>query len=207
MTKRILLLILAFALIYGALYWIAFSPGGKAGTAQFIQGSSIGVFKALLPKVYFESQIEKERDRMVYKIFYCSKPEMERLKQEAKSQGRTDININLTTIEFYVDLFVIPYLFLLTLILITTLNWKQKAGAVFWGSLLMYIFYLFKMFLVALTFISENSIGVYDLGPIWEERFSGFTSILNFSFSFFAAMVIWVLVTVKDNNWRNILIR
>ena len=120
---------------------------------------------------------------------------------------KAHVNIGLTAIKFYIDLFVIPYLFLLTLILVTTLNWKQKTKAVFWGSLLMLAFFLFKMFLFVLIFISENSIGVYDLGPTWEKRIGGFASILNFSFSFFAAMVIWVLVTFKDSNWRNILIR
>lgn len=99
----------------------------------------------------------------------------------------------------------LPICMFISLILATPFKWKRKIWAFFWGFLLTNGFICLKIILLIIhRFNHTESCNLFELNPAWKEKLnylvyflveSGETSLL-------VAVVIWLLVSFRKNEWK-----
>ena len=141
------------------------------------------------------------------RVVYSSKAEVDRQIQLAKQRGDRQINMSGISYDLYFNLLFTTYIiYLLTLILITPINWKSKIWAVVIGTLIFFVFTIFKIATLLLNLFNKSALDMYKLGDFGTDFVERLAVLLrSLGFSAFIVILIWVLVAFRKSNWRNLL--
>jgi len=99
--------------------------------------------------------------------------------------------------------------FLTALILATPISCKRRAKALFWGLILLNIFFVFRLAVLVIFHFSTEPVSIFVLTPFWERMWSIIYRefVVNCIFGFIASIFIWILVSFRRDDWNRILMR
>ncbi len=207
LTKRLLLFLLFFVLSYLFLYFLVNTESINRLNASFLETTALSTVQTLLPKAKYEHRVDFTETRTILVLGFVNKEKLQEMIAEAKAKGAKTLDFDVEEVRYYVDYFVLPLIFLFSLIIATPISIKQKLLALLWGFLLFTAYYVFKIFLFMLMHISTNNIGIYDFGEGFESALKSLTRVMELNFSMLMAVLIWLLVALSKSNWKEIILQ
>ncbi len=194
-----------FLLLYGAMTAISLVPSvGAAFNAAYRQPTE-PILKSLLSKAYLQLKTEVGKPD-VLRVEYASKEQVQRQMAEAKQSGQANARIvgrdNL--ISFY-NLFLSFWLFLVALILLSPISWKEKALGIVVGSLLFYLYTVLKVYLAMLVIFNQPDIAIYQTGDFWLKIGRSILYFMTLGTNVLVVLLLWALAAFRRGNWREVL--
>jgi hypothetical protein len=101
-----------------------------------------------------------------------------------------------------------PTALVMALVLATRINWRRRFAAFGWGLVWVHVFIAFLLGLIIVSTICDRpSLGLFTVSPFWQKTvafwYEIFIALLGGRFA--AAVLIWILVTFKRDDWSNLL--
>jgi hypothetical protein len=194
-----------FLLLYGAMTALSLVPSvGATFNAAYRQPTE-PILKSLLSKAYLQLKTEDGKPD-VLRVEYASKAQVQQQMAEAKQSGQASARIvgrdNL--ISFY-NLFLSFWLFLLALILLSPISWKEKALGMVVGSLQFYLYTVLKVYLAMLVIFNQPDIAIYQTGEFWLKTGQSILYFMTLGTNVLVVLLIWALVAFRRGNWREVL--
>ena len=199
----------AFLLIYFLLFGIFSIPSVAEGATNTYRKITQPIFQAIYPDAYLRLDPDpaKKPNPNLIRVIYSSQAEVDRQIQFARQRGDNRINMSGISYDLYFNLLFTTYIiYLITLIIITPIHWKSKLWAVCLGSVIFFIFTVFKVAILLLNLFNKSATDMYklgDFGTAFVERLAVLLGSLGFSA--FIVILIWVLVAFRKSNWRKLL--
>lgn len=197
--------LLLFLLLFVVFTSISLIPKVGAFCNHVYRKPTEPILKALLPKAYLQLKPSEDSPDLI-RVEYASKKQVDEQIQAAKnaSKAMTTIAGMELTMKFY-NIFLGFYIFLITLILISPVSWKQKAVNILIGSILFYLYKLFKIYLTLLNTFSLPDIGIYHLNNFWNKAVPGILSFLTIGTDTVVLLVLWAVLTFRGKKWNQLL--
>jgi hypothetical protein len=154
-----------------------------------------------------EPDAPPESDPYTIRAVFISKAKIEEFKAQARQQGAGQVTLDATEYDIYFHLlFTSFWLFLLAMVLITPMSWKDKLLGALAGSFLFYLYTVFKIYIFLLDLFNRSQYDMYKLGETGSEVVEGLSYVLkSLGLSAFVVIFIWVLVAFRKSNWRGLL--
>lgn len=194
-----------FILIYLIFYWIFQQPAVEQGLGHLLLGLSLPVAEAVAPQARFATNIEQEEGINSLRIGYADERIIEQQMEAARRSGAGQVDVDMSNAEYNLSYYSMPFIFLITLVLITPLTVRHRLRAVLAGSLLMLLFLWIKMQIALTAHLMEN--GLISSGSTWRSFMTGLRGVMQLGFSFAMAALIWFLVAFQKSNWQHLLNR
>lgn len=194
-----------FVLIYGVLTAISMAPAVGEFCNRMYRKPTQPILAALLPKAYL--QIKAEGDYYeTLRIEFASRAKVQEQMAAAKRTGQAMARIdglhNKVNLQ---NLFTSYFLFLVVLVLLSPVSWKQKAKGIVIGTILYYLHTVFKLYLVELIFFNQPEIAIYQTDPAVLRIATGIRYWMTLSTNELVVLVIWAAVVLKRDNWQALL--
>ncbi len=200
---------LAFLVLYSVLFGVFSLPSIARMTADAYRPPSLFLLQLFFPKAHLqlEPDAPPESDPYTIRAVFISKAKIEEFKAQAKQQGAGQVTLDATEYDIYFHLlFTSFWLFLLAMILITPLGWKDKLVGLIVGSLLFYLYTVFKIYIFLLDLFNRSQYDMYKLGETGSKIVEGLSYVLkSLGLSAFVVIFIWILVAFRKSNWRGLL--
>lgn len=200
---------LGFLLLYSLLFGLFSLTSVAKVTADAYRPPTLMLLQVFLPKAHLqlEPDAPPESDPYTIRAVFISKAKVEEFKAQAKQQGAGQVTLDATEYDIYFHLlFTSFWLFLLSLILLTPFGWKDKLLGILIGSLLFYLYTVFKIYIFLLDLFNRSQYDMYKLGETGSKVVEGLSYVLkSLGLSAFVVIFIWVLVAFRKSNWRALL--
>ncbi len=194
-----------FLLLYGLLTGISMVPAVGEFCNRMYRKPTEPILAALLPKAYLKIKAEGDFYEIL-RFEFASKAKVQEQMAQAKSSGQAMTTIaGLHNEVNFQNLFTIFFLFLVALVLLSPVGWKQKVKGIVLGTLLYYLFTVFKLYLVELIFFNEPEVAIYHTHPTLLSLATGIRYCLTMSINVLVVLVIWAVLVLKRDNWRGLL--
>ncbi len=206
--KSIIKFFAVFCLTYLLLISLISIPGILKTHASIFKKSSDAFISILLPQAYieFRNDLEDNIKPDIIKISYANQNELKHQIGQAKKQGKTELDFKVNNFEVrFQEIWVLPFIFCVTLILVTPIQMKEKLYALIIGVLLVYGVVLLKLLIYTLFYISSDSLGVYELPPLWYKLITHIKTHFSVGVTLSMVLLIWVMTTMRSDNWRIII--
>ena len=170
-----------FLLLYGALTAVSLIPQVGAACNAIYRQPTEWLLKGLFPKAYLHLK-SRPGDADAIVVEYASKEKIAQAQMEARtSGGQVQIPGKITDMKFY-NMFLSFHLFFVALMLLSPITWKEKLTGIVIGSVLFYLFTVFRIslslivigFSIFLLMLANPEIGLLPLGF---EVFSAFSTV------------------------------
>ena len=194
-----------FLLLYGVLTGISMVPAVGEFFNRAYRKPTEPILAAMLGKAYL--QIKADGDYYeTLRIEFASKAQVQEQMAIAKKTGNAMATINGMHNEVnFQNLFTSFFLFLVALVLLSPVSWRQKALGIVMGAVLYYLFTVFKLYLVELIFFNDPKIAIYQTDPTWLSIAKGIRYCLTLSVNVLVVLVIWAGLVLKKDNWSALL--
>ncbi len=194
-----------FILLYGALTLISLIPVVGSFFNNIYRQSTQPILQTTLPKAYIQLKSEKNNPDLI-RVEFASKEKVRQQIEAARKAGRASAPIQGNTFEFgFYNLFLIFFLFLFSLILLSPLNLKEKIIGILIGSILFYLYSVFKMHLALLSHFNEPEIAVYNTGDTALNITQSILYFMSLGMNVLVVLVIWAVLVFRKNNWKELL--
>lgn len=220
MLKSFFRYLLLFILAYGTLLAISSLPIAKLTLSNTFQSSARKVLNLGFSKVYWVIHTEPNtQDPERIRILYESQSIVNEQVAIAKQQQLSKADIEFEAYQIFVrEFWVLPFLFLLTLILISPGNpsthqgralilrrYYQKFLISIWASLFFCVYTILRILLIMLHQIQVKELAIYQLGSWPSKGLAGVQLFLeSMTAPFIIASLIWVMLCFKGDNWKKI---
>lgn len=198
--KTIVVFFGSFLGVYLGLYLLA-SVTGFDSKARDFYGSSIEKFyKNISSKAEILAQpVKKEKTKLLIKIL--NKEEIKRAREHYRKTGK---RMEGKILAYYTNAhtnFLMPFLFLASLILVYPSDFRRKIKSLAIGLLLMAIYIFFKAGCSLIYTIDESQefFPNYEL-PFYQNKFLGLVEGLFIEAAYLVAALIWVFVCVRKED-------
>ncbi len=199
----------SFLVIYVALFGLFSATTVATWTNDFYRAATAPILQAIFPKAYLKLERDSPPESDIYTIraVFTSKKIIEEAQQAARQQGASKVDLKAQEYDLYLHrLFTSFVLFLISLILITPIGWKQKLIALLVGTFLFYAFTVFKIFIFLADLFNRSDLGVYQLSSTGGSIVEGVSyTIKSLGMSALIVVIIWILVAFRKSNWKGIL--
>jgi hypothetical protein len=199
----------AFLLLYSLLFGLFSLPSVATVTANAYRPPTLLLLQVFFPKAHLqlEPDAPPESDPYTIRAVFISKAKIEEFKAQARQQGAGQVTLDATEYDIYFHLlFTSFWLFLLAMVLITPMSWKDKLLGALAGSFLFYLYTVFKIYIFLLDLFNRSQYDMYKLGETGSEVVEGLSYVLkSLGLSAFVVIFIWVLVAFRKSNWRGLL--
>lgn len=198
-----------FILIYAVLFGLFSSQPVAEFTNNTYRSVTTPILQSIFPKAYLNLEKDSPPESDIYTIraVFTSQVIIEQAKQAARQQGAKKTDLKAQEYDLYLHrMFTSFWLFLVALILITPIGWKQKLIGIITGSLLFYFYTVFKIYLFLADLFNRSGLAIYDLSETGGTVIEGFSYVLkSLGTSALIVVIIWVLVAFRKSNWQGIL--
>lgn len=194
-----------FILLYGILTGISMTPVVGEFCNRIYRKPTEAILAGMLSKAYL--QIKADGDYYeILRIEFASKSLVQEQMARAKKTGDAMATIEgmHNEVNFH-NLFTIFFLFLVVLVLLSPVSWKQKAKGMVIGTLLYYLHTVFKLYLVELIFFNEPQIAIYQTNSTLLSLATGIRYCMTLSTNVIVVLVIWAVLILKKDNWQALL--
>jgi hypothetical protein len=199
---KILSFALAFLALYSALLWLFSTPSMERQSIRLLEQPSLVFLGVLFPRAQFGSQININDTRSEFKIGVTNRQRAEKY-ERLRQQGAEDLpTLSYKGRKFYLDNSLIPLLLFISLSLLTPAGWKPKIIYILLGGLLLWIFFLFRIFLFIRMDMVVSQMGIYSLSENSHQLLSVLTRNLELGFTIFFAVFLWLLLLFPKSKWN-----
>ena len=196
-----------FLLTYGILTGISTIPAVGEFFNRIYRKPTEPILAAMLRKAYIQIKAEGDYHETL-RIEFASKAQVQEQLAIAQKTGHAMTTVNGMNNQVNLpNLFTSFFLFLVALVLLSPVSWKQKAKGIVLGTILYYSFTVFKLYLVELLFFNEPSIAIYQTDPTLLAIARGIRYCLTLSVNVLVVLLIWAALVLKKDNWKAILER
>ncbi len=193
-----------FLLLYGALTAVSLIPQvGAACNAMYRQPTE-WLLKGLFPKAYLHLKARPgDADAIV--VEYASKEKIAQAQMEARTNGgQVQIPGKVTDMKFY-NMFLSFHLFFVALMLLSPITWKEKLTGIVIGSVLFYLFTVFRISLSLIVLFNQPDVAIYQTGAFWLNTSKSILYFLTLGVKVLVVLLLWVLLAFRKQNWKELL--
>lgn len=211
-AKRYLLrYFLPFCLIYGVLMGGSYLPAIRDGLLSHARLRADKVLTNFFPEAIFISDPKKikntnQRDDIITLLF-SNRSVVEGQLQEkfaAKTTPTAKVG-NFKPLSYKLDeIFVMPFVFFFSLLLITPIAWKRKLIAGLIGFAALTLFQIGFICTLAWDKISNAKIGVYELSAEQYHWLDRVNAPLATSGIILIPVLIWAMVSFRKDDWKQL---
>lgn len=198
-----------FLLLYFFLYFLMSIPAIARLSSNIYRATTQPVLESFFSKAYLKLQSDNTAnpDPNLIRLVYAGKKEIQEQTELARQRGDKSIKMKATESDLYFNLFFTTFfVFLVALILVTPISFKDKIIAFFLGSFLFYLYTLLKLTIFLFNLFNKSVYQMYKLGDFASGLFEGLTNLLtSLGFSSFIIILIWVFVAFRKSNWKDLL--
>ena len=198
-----------FLLVYAILFGIFSTTAVATFTNYSFRSITTPILQGIFPKAYLKLETDSPPESDIYTIraVFTSKKKIEEAQQAARQQGASKVDLKAQEYDLYLHrMFTTFVLFLIALIAITPIGWKQKTAAVITGSLLFYIYTVFKIFIFLADLFNRSDLDIYKVSATGGNILEGISYVIkSLGMSALIVVIIWVLTAFRKSNWKDIL--
>ena len=200
-----------FLLIYAVLFGI-FSNGAVAEfTNNTYRSVTTPILQSIFPKAYLELEKDSPPESDIYTIraVFTSQVKIVEAQQAARQQGASKTDLKAQEYDLYLHrMFTSFWAFLVALVLITPIGWKQKIIGIITGSLLFYFYTVFKIYIFLADLFNRSGLAIYDLSDTSGTIIEGISYVIkSLGTTALVVVIIWVFVAFRKSNWEGILVK
>ena len=193
-----------FLLLYGALTAVSLIPQVGAACNAIYRQPTEWLLKGLFPKAYLHLK-SRPGDADAIVVEYASKEKIAQAQMEARtSGGQVQIPGKITDMKFY-NMFLSFHLFFLALILLSPITWKEKLTGIVIGSVLFYLFTVFRISLSLIVLFNQPDVAIYQTGAFWLNTSKSILYFLTLGVKVLVVLLLWVLLAFRKQNWKELL--
>ncbi|HMQ63332.1 MAG TPA: hypothetical protein PKE06_21790 [Flavilitoribacter sp.] len=193
-----------FLLLYGALTAVSLIPQVGAACNALYRQPTEWLLKGLFPKAYLNLKA-RPGDADVIIIEYASKEKIAQAQMEARTKGgQVQIPGKVTDMKFY-NMFLSFHLFFVALMLLSPITWKEKLAGIVIGSILFYLFTVFRISLSLTVLFNQPDVAIYQTGAFWLNTSKSILYFLTLGVKVLVVLLLWVLLAFRKQNWKELL--
>ena len=193
-----------FLLLYGALTAVSLIPQVGAACNAIYRQPTEWLLKGLFPKAYLHLKARPgDADAIV--VEYASKEKIAQAQMEGRtSGGQVQIPGKITDMKFY-NMFLSFHLFFVALMLLSPITWKEKLTGIVIGSVLFYLFTVFRISLSLIVLFNQPDVAIYQTGAFWLNTSKSILYFLTLGVKVLVVLLLWVLLAFRKQNWKELL--
>ena len=193
-----------FLLLYGALTAVSLIPQVGAACNAIYRQPTEWLLKGLFPKAYLHLKARPgDADAIV--VEYASKEKIAQAQMEARTNGgQVQIPGKITDMKFY-NMFLSFHLFFVALMLLSPITWKEKLTGIVIGSVLFYLFTVFRISLSLIVLFNQPDVAIYQTGAFWLNTSKSILYFLTLGVKVLVVLLLWVLLAFRKQNWKELL--
>ena len=138
------------------------------------------------------------------RIEFASKEAVAAQTANAKKGAMATITGMSNNVNFH-NLFLSFFLFYVALVLLSPISWKDKIISMVAGTVLYYLYTVFKLYLIQLMFFNQPDIAIYQTGPTALNLVKGIRFCMTLGTNVLVVLLIWAALVLKKDNWRGLL--
>ncbi|MEO1261010.1 MAG: hypothetical protein AAFZ15_19575 [Bacteroidota bacterium] len=198
-----------FMLLYLLLFFLFSTTPVASVINNTYRSVTTPVLESIFPKAYLKLEKDSPPESDIYTIraVFTSKALIEEAQQAARQQGSKKVDLKAQEYDLYLHrLFTSFFLFLISLIIITPINWKQKLLAILTGSILFYGYTVFKIYIFLADLFNRSGLDIYSLSDTGGSIVQGISYVIkSLGTSALVVVIIWILTAFRKSNWKEIL--
>ncbi|MCI5083194.1 MAG: hypothetical protein MRY78_15965 [Saprospiraceae bacterium] len=197
---------LFFCLIYGSLTAISLIPQvGQWGNAMY-RPATERILQSVFQKAYIKLKA-KPNDVSAIQIEYASKAKVQENWQIANAGGsRRAIKINGKIYEFdFYKTFFSFYIFFVALMLLSPLPRTELAISLLVGSILYYLFSVFRVVMPLAFFLNQPEVDIYHASDFSMSIIKNVNYYLTIGVNLLVVLILWIGLAFRKNNWQQLL--
>jgi hypothetical protein len=195
-----------FILLYGVLTAISFIPQvGAAGNAMY-RPPTQSILRGLFPKAYLQLGPKAGSvDDII--VNYAPKEQVEAMWRSANQPGQQKpVEVKGREYVFsYYKTFLSFYLFFVALMVLSPLPRKELLVGLLIGSILYYLFSVFRVTMALAFFFNEPAAEIYHASPFWVNVFKNINNFLTLGINLLVVLIIWIGLAFRRGNWKKLL--
>ena len=198
-----------FLLVYSVLFGIFSTTPVATFTNNTYRSITTPILQSIFSKAYLKLEQDSPPESNIYTIraVFTSKKIIEQAQQAARQQGAAKVDLKAQEYDLYLHrMFTTFLLFLISLIVITPIGWRQKIAASIIGALIFYVFTVFKIFIFLADLFNRSDMDLYKVSAMGGSVLEGISYVIkSLGTSALVVVIIWILTAFKKNNWKEIL--
>jgi len=200
--KAALKYLLYFCLLYGTLTGISLIPQVGAALNSMYRPPTEAILKKVFPAAYIQLKADKE-DVDNIRVEYISKKKLEESRRAAGT-SRVEVKGRLYEFRFY-NTFLSFYIFFVALMLLSPLPRKEMLIGLGVGTVLYYLFSVFRVAMALLFFFNDPVADIYHASDFWVSIIKGINDFLTLGINLLVVLILWAWLAFRKNNWRKLL--
>lgn len=193
---------LFFCLLYGTLTALSLIPQVGKTLNDIYRRPTQRILTSLFDKAHLQLGADKN-DVDIIRVEYASK---KMVQQQMRSAGKTNVQINGRLYEFsFYNTFLSFYIFLLVLMLLSPLPRKEMLIGLLAGSILFYLFSVFRTSIALLFFFNDPVVDIYHYSDFWVEAIRKLNNFLTLGINLLIVLVLWITLAFRKKNWKKLL--
>jgi hypothetical protein len=194
-----------FIVLYGLLTAVSLVPKVGETCNRIYRQPTTTILSKMLPKAYIQMKGEGDYFETL-RIEFASKAVVQQQMAIAKKTGQPMANITGTNnLVNFQNLFLSYFLFYAVLVLLSPINWKQKTVSLLVGTVLFYIYTVFKLYLILLIFFNQPDIAIEQTDATTLQIYKNIRFCMTMGTNGLLVLLLWALLVLKKNNWMGLL--
>ena len=198
---------LLFCLLYSALTAISLIPQVGASSNYLYRQPTQAFLKTIFPKAYLSLKTEAGNADLI-RVEYASKARIQQLMRERAAnpslrQQALQIPGKTYDIRFY-NMFLSFYLFFLVLMVLSPLPWKERLTGMAIGTILFYLYTLFRTSLILILLFNEPDVAIYQTNKTLILIFQKLQYGLTMGVKMVFIIILWAVLTFRKSNWKEL---
>lgn len=196
--------LLYFCLLYGTLTALSLIPQVSHTLNSIYRTPTEAILKKAFPSVYLHLKAD-EADADIIQVEYISQKRLAEIRQ---STGRNTVKVQGKFYEFYFyNTFLSFYIFFLALMLLSPLPRKELATGLIAGTILYYLFSVFRVIMALAFFFNNPAADIYHASEFWVSVIKGINEFLTLGINMLVVILLWAGLVFRKNNWRRLLMK
>ncbi|MCG8329592.1 MAG: hypothetical protein MI974_17990 [Chitinophagales bacterium] len=191
-----------FCLLYGTLTALSLIPQVGKTLNDIYRRPTQRILTSLFDKAHLQLGSDRN-DVDIIRVEYASK---KMVQQQMRSAGKTNVQINGRLYEFsFYNTFLSFYIFLLVLMILSPLPRKEMLIGLLAGSILFYLFSVFRTSIALLFFFNDPVVDIYHYSDFWVEAIRKLNNFLTLGINLLIVLVLWITLAFRKKNWKKLL--
>ena len=196
---------LIFLLLYGVLTGLSLIPGVAAAANTVYRKTTTSLLSTIFPEAYIKLQADPT-DADVIDVIYVSKREMRERMNDQPLGGRMKFSGQSYRVRFY-NMFLSFYLFFVALMILSPLSWKERLIGIGIGSVIFYLFTVFKISLSLYHFFNLPENNIYHASESYLSFIRWLNNGITLGVKVIFVVILWAALAFRHNNWKELLER
>lgn len=194
-----------FLLVYFTLTGITYIPTVKTAIAPVGIAYTKGVMNTFYSKAYTDIQSSREEPINVYHLIvsFQNQKTVDKAIAEARKQRAPSVKLDTKFFDFFIDIkFLFPFLFIVSLIIITPVPWKRKLLGLAISLALVLVFITIGLCFVTSYNMANADIGIYDLSDSTLALYKKLGTIVNPMTDMTFALLVYLSVFFRKEDFK-----